>query len=159
MVRLLQVDFAVEGSALGADWLGLRHLCMDRTTLRRRRLGICFSLSACTGETTPEKTSNLQEGWINTALQGTLYGWPARPFMGFLGRVNGPADNLSSACLSCHARAQLPRARGGLAANPPDLQDSDAVRVHLDKYFQNVRAGTLCGLSCRTRCHSITLCK
>jgi hypothetical protein len=57
--------------------------------------------------------------------------------------VNGPADNLSSACLSCHARSQLPRAAGGLAGNLPDLQDPSAVKAHLAKYFQNVRAGSL----------------
>jgi hypothetical protein len=142
MVRLLQVDFAVKdprsaqtGWVFGTfAWIAPRS--GDGVWDSLQLVGLHWGND-------PGKTSNLQEGWINTALQGTLYGWPARPFMGFLGRVNGPADNLSSACLSCHARAQLPRARGGLAANLPDLQDSDAVRVHLDKYFQNVRAGTL----------------
>ena len=41
---------------------------------------------------------------------------------GFEGRVNGPADNMTSSCLSCHARAQTPRAAGGLAGAMPDVK-------------------------------------
>jgi hypothetical protein len=142
MVRLLQVDFAVKD---------------PRSTPTGWVFGTFAWIAPQTGDgvwdplqlvglhwgNDPGKTSNLQEGWINTTLQGKLYGWPARPFMGFLGRVNGPADNLSSACLSCHSRSQLPRAQGGLVSNLPNLQDPVAVQTHLNKYFQNIPAGSL----------------
>jgi len=35
--------------------------------------------------------------------------WRERPWPGFQGRLNGPADNLRSSCMSCHALAQWPR--------------------------------------------------
>jgi hypothetical protein len=142
VVRLLQVDFALKDPrSAQTGWVfgtyaWVRPRSGDGVWDSLQLVGLHWGND-------PGKTSKLQEGWVNPNLQGTLYGWPARPFMGFLGRVNGPADNLSSSCLSCHARAQLPRPRGSLAANLPDLQNKAAVRAHLDRYFQNVRAGTL----------------
>jgi hypothetical protein len=116
VVRLLQVDFAVKDSrATQTGWVfgtfaWVAPSVGDGVWDSLQLVGLHWGND-------PGKTANLQEGWINTSLQGKLYGWPTRPFMGFLGRVNGPADNLSSACLSCHSRAQLPRAQGGLGGN------------------------------------------
>jgi len=142
VVRLLQVDFAVKdprstqtGWVFGTfAWIAPR--TGDGVWDSLQLVGLHWGND-------PGKTSNLQEGFINPAMQGKVFGWPERPFMGFLGRANGPADNKSSACLSCHARAQLPRANGGLVGTMPNLQNAPAVQAHLTKYFQNVRAGTL----------------
>jgi hypothetical protein len=93
----------------------------------------------------PGKMDNLQEAFLNETLKGKTYGWTKRPFMGFLGRTNGPADNLSSSCLSCHSRAQLPRP--ALVAKLPDLTKPAQVSAHLDKFFQNIPAGQLADTS------------
>jgi hypothetical protein len=142
LVRLLQVDFAVKDDRSSqTGWV----FGTFAWTAPRLGDGLWDSLQlvGLHWGNDPGKMADLQEGWVNASLQGKLYGWPARPFMGFLGRINGPADNLSSACLSCHSRAQLPRARGALAGNLPDLSNVAAVQAHLAKYFQNIPAGTL----------------
>lgn len=51
---------------------------------------------------------NIKESWINPVLHEVMYGWPERPTLGFKGRANGPADNIRSSCLSCHATARSP---------------------------------------------------
>jgi hypothetical protein len=141
-LRLLQVDFAVKDNrATSTGWVFGTFAWMaprvgDGVWDNLQLVGLHWGND-------PGKRSSFQEGYVNANLQGKLFGWPARPFMGFEGRVNGPADNLSSACLSCHARAQTPRAQGGLAGNLPDLANNSAVKAHLDRYFQNVPAGSL----------------
>jgi len=65
------------------------------------------------------------------ALPGTHLGWN--------GRLNGPADNLQSSCMSCHSSAQYPPA----AINPQFLKDkADTVPAKLGdatwmKWFNN----------------------
>ncbi|MGY3609697.1 MULTISPECIES: hypothetical protein [unclassified Bradyrhizobium] len=131
-LRLLQVDFAVKDNrAQGTGWVFGTFAWMAPRT--GDGLWDNLQLVGLHWGNDPGKTSGLQEGYMNPAMQGKTYGWPARPFMGFLGRVNGPADNKSSSCLSCHARAQLPRAQGGIAStNLPNMGNPNAVRAHLD---------------------------
>lgn len=141
-LRLLQVDFAVKDNRSGQTgwvfgtfaWIGPRS--GDGIWDNLQLVGLQWGND-------PGKRTGLQEGYVNPAIQGKLFGWQQRPFMGFEGRVNGPADNMSSSCLSCHARAQAPRAVGGLAGNMPNLSNPNAVKTHLDRYFQNVPAGAL----------------
>jgi hypothetical protein len=54
--------------------------------------------------------------------------------LGWLGRLNGPVDNPRSACLSCHATAQI-ESRSPMV--PPASVTVDA-RM---RWFRNVRAG------------------
>lgn len=141
-VRLLQMDFAVKddrssqtGWVFGTfAWVGPPK--GDGLWDNLQLVGVHWGND-------PDTRGTLQESWINTALKGTTYGWPARPFMGFEGRLNGPADNMSSSCLSCHARAQLPRAAGNIAGQMPDLANAAAVATHLSTYFENVHAGQI----------------
>lgn len=89
-------------------------------------------------------TDDIKESWINPAVKSTLSGWTERPFLGFQGRANGPADNLNSSCLSCHAAARLPLAKVGIAKsgkNPVDISDAAAVAAHVDLWFRNVKPG------------------
>ncbi|ESX86264.1 hypothetical protein X754_28865 [Mesorhizobium sp. LNJC403B00] len=89
-------------------------------------------------------TKAIKESWINPSVASTLSGWAERPFLGFLGRGNGPADNRNSSCISCHAAARLPLASVGIARpgkNPVDLNDAAAVSAHVKLWFQNIKPG------------------
>jgi hypothetical protein len=91
-------------------------------------------------------TDQIKESWINQQLTGKLYGWATRPYLGFFGRGNGPADNIRASCLACHATARLPRsARPGNYADPSfriqDYTDSSKVQAVVDVWFKNIPAG------------------
>ncbi|MBD9628009.1 hypothetical protein IB279_34215 [Ensifer sp. ENS06] len=89
-------------------------------------------------------TDDIKESWINPAIKAKLSGWNERPFLGFRGRANGPADNQNSSCLSCHAAARLPLAAEGIAksgSTPVDLSDAAAVAAHVDLWFKNIKPG------------------
>lgn len=89
----------------------------------------------------------IRESWINPTLDGILYGWKERPFLGFNGRANGPADNLRSSCLSCHATARTPaghlRLVDGRFDMDSDYKDPAKVAAHVDTWFQNIRGNAL----------------
>ncbi|MBY5637531.1 hypothetical protein HFO39_22635 [Rhizobium leguminosarum] len=90
--------------------------------------------------------ASIRQSWINPDLRGVTYGWRSRPTLGFMGRANGPADNIRSSCLSCHAAGRTPRALIGLLDNRFDmtkLYDPALVKSHVDTWFQNVRGGQL----------------
>lgn len=83
----------------------------------------------------------LSEGWINQDLKGDLFGWPERPFLGFNGRANGPADNLRSSCLSCHATARTPAGTARLLGRidmETEYPSFLKVKEHVDTWFQNI---------------------
>lgn len=92
----------------------------------------------------------LTQSRINSDLAGVLWQgngvlWPERPFPGFQGRLNGPADNLRSSCLSCHAMAQWRRGPLGLTPRYP-LQPkptANDVRGLVADYFRNTKGGSL----------------
>ncbi len=46
----------------------------------------------------------LDDGWINPTI-GNYFAALPRKWLGLWGRMNGPVDNKSSACLACHGRA------------------------------------------------------
>lgn len=90
--------------------------------------------------------SSIRQSWVNEDLKGVTYGWPRRPSMGFMGRANGPADNVRSSCISCHSAARSPRATIGLLDsnfNMNRLDDTTAVKQHVDTWFQNIKSGQL----------------
>jgi hypothetical protein len=93
----------------------------------------------------PDNTGfEMREGVINTDLKGIIYDWKERPWPGFRGRANGPADNLSSACLACHGTAQWPRSvTPGMVGKLPLATDGAAVEKHVKTYFRNIKAGEL----------------
>lgn len=90
--------------------------------------------------------ASLQQTWTNSDLRNITYGWAGRPTMGFMGRANGPADNIRSSCLSCHAAARTPRSSLGILGsgfNMAEVWDSTKVKVHVDTWFQNIMGGQL----------------
>jgi hypothetical protein len=68
-------------------------------------------------------TGQLNQTWLNPAVH--------MPHVGYQGRLNGPVDNASSSCLSCHATAETP---AGIMV-PPNGADNSL-------WFRNVPAGT-----------------
>jgi hypothetical protein len=88
----------------------------------------------------------ITQSWINPNLRGVMYGWGKRPSLGFNGRANGPADNIRSSCLSCHAAARTPRSPKGLLGSRFDMRDvGDLAKVkpHVDFWFANLKGGDL----------------
>ncbi|MDE2809470.1 MAG: hypothetical protein OXN90_13730 [Gemmatimonadota bacterium] len=89
---------------------------------------------------------NVVESWINSQLRGTLYGWKSRPHLGFNGRANGPADNIRSSCLSCHAAARVRRSEKGILNRNFDMtsaiSDMILVKEHVDTWFTNLSSGS-----------------
>lgn len=68
----------------------------------------------------------LRESWINPDLK--------LPHYGRAGRMNGPVDNPSSSCLSCHSTAQY-------AAVQRMTPDEQADREMIRRYFRNLKPG------------------
>jgi hypothetical protein len=145
-VRLLQLDIAVKDSRAAATgwvfgtfaWIGptTGDMLFDNLT----------PVSLQWGNDPGVFDREVSESWINPDLEGVMYGWEKRPFLGFNGRANGPADNWRSSCLSCHAAARVPRSSKGLLGfsfDMEDLGDSAAVREHVDIWFQNLESGAL----------------
>ncbi|MER8786010.1 hypothetical protein NKH60_33445 [Mesorhizobium sp. M1006] len=90
--------------------------------------------------------TSVQESWINSDLYKVTYGWDKRLTMGFMGRANGPADNIRSSCLSCHASARTPRASVGILDNRFNMAEVTVpakVKAHIDTWFQNIKGGQL----------------
>lgn len=90
----------------------------------------------------------LQQSRINTDLAGVLWradgqDWPQRPFPGFQGRLNGPADNPRSSCLGCHAAAQWRRDQPLVGSFKLDASlTPGSITAVVQKYFVNTPAGT-----------------
>lgn len=84
----------------------------------------------------------LRQNVLNADLNGKIYGWPGRRELGWGGRLNGPADNQVSSCLSCHGSAQYPRSDdfGNLPRFPATAQDSQR---RLLEYFRDIFAGSV----------------
>ncbi|CAN7694190.1 hypothetical protein [Aminobacter sp. LjRoot7] len=82
----------------------------------------------------------LRQNVLNDTLEGKIYGWPARKELGWGGRVNGPADNQISSCVSCHGSAQYPRSDdfGNLPRQPATPVD---YQRRLLEYFRDIFAG------------------
>ncbi|MBD9628016.1 hypothetical protein IB279_34250 [Ensifer sp. ENS06] len=89
---------------------------------------------------------SIKQSWINQDLNGVTFGWDKRPTLGFMGRANGPADNIRSSCLSCHSAARSPRTTIGLLNSGFDMTHLDnvqAVKRHVDTWFQNIKSGQI----------------
>jgi hypothetical protein len=90
----------------------------------------------------------VKQSHLNVDLAGTLWQasgqtWKERPYPGFQGRLNGPADNPRSSCLSCHAAAQWRRDQPIVGSPNLDASlTSELIRAHVLKYFGNTPAGS-----------------
>lgn len=84
----------------------------------------------------------LRQNVVNTSLKNKIYGWEGRRELGWGGRLNGPADNLTSSCTSCHGSAQYPRSDdfGNVPRFAASRQDGHR---RLLEYFRDIFAGTV----------------
>jgi hypothetical protein len=150
-LRLLQVDIAIKdrrakqtGWVFGTfAWIGPRK--GDGLFDNLRPVGLQWGNDPRAFSSKYAEIVSLSEGMVDQSLKNEgLFGWDQRPFLGFQGRVNGPADNKASSCLSCHGASQRPRSiRLRLVRSLPSTATEAEIRKHVDDYFRNIRAGEL----------------
>lgn len=146
-MRLLQVDIAVRDER--ADPVGWVFGTFAWTGVPRGD-GLFDNLEPVSlqwgddpGVTRPR---DIRETWINPWMEGVTFGWWERQTLGFMGRANGPADNIRSSCISCHATARLPSVPGRRLTNSGfdmivDLADPAKVAEHVATWFINLPGG------------------
>jgi len=141
-LRLLQVDIAVKDArARDTDWV-FGTFVWRGPPKGDQLFDNLEPASLQWGNDPTIYDQNLRQSWINGDLRGILYGWPERPFLGFNGRANGPADNLRSSCLSCHSTARSPAGtlrQVGRFDMARDYNSPDKVKEHVDTWFRNYR--------------------
>jgi hypothetical protein len=136
-LRLLQLDIAVKDSrASETGWVfgtfiynGL--LPGPRMWDRLVPVGLMWGNDPTLTTLAQRRGSTVQEGWINPSLDV--------PFqhLGWAGRLNGPVDNQTSSCLSCHSTAQWP-VKASLV--PPRGIEPDSAEWML--WFRNIKSPT-----------------
>lgn len=133
-VRLLQIDVAVRDSRANATtgWVFGTFVYDGYASgaspwERMVPVGLMWGNDP---ELTPERYEDGERPRQSVVLNPTV-GVPLR--LGWLGRLNGPVDNPRSACLSCHATAQL-ETRSPMVP-PTRLSDAEKLR-----WFRNVKA-------------------
>ena len=144
-VRLLQVDIAVKDRrARSTDWVFGTFAWIGAPS-GDALFNNLVPVSLQWGNDPEVYNQDIKQSWINENLNGTLFGWEARPTLGFNGRANGPADNIVSSCLSCHAASRTPRSSLGLLGrfDMSKIDDEQAVRKHVDTYFKNIKSAQI----------------
>lgn len=157
-MRLLQVDVAVRDSqATKTGWVFGTYIWMaptkgDKLFDNLVPVGLMWANDPEAQNAVFSGNAVLPSTRLNPDLAGHVWqssgqAWPDRPYPGFQGRLNGPADNWRSSCVACHASAQYPRSpkfgsppAGWLQQNPPD---ATKVADTLKTYFKDVQGGTL----------------
>lgn len=105
-VRLLQVDIAVKDQRAGPTGWYFATYAYDASVAGSSPWRKMVPVGLMWGndpDVTGVGVGTLDESWINPA--SPQY---ARDHLGVAGRLNGPVDNPSSACMSCHSTAQAP---------------------------------------------------
>lgn len=157
-LRLIQMDIAVRDSRAPMGWIFGTFVWQNNQSGLYGDLtpvGLMWGNDPNADADPVSSHANLTSTRINDELAEILWhggqtSWPERPWPGFQGRLNGPADNLKSSCMSCHALAQWPRSqRLGILPRPssrftlPALADP-ARRLELrTNWMKDVRGGDL----------------
>jgi hypothetical protein len=158
-LRLLQVDIAVRDPRVPSKWVFGTFVWKgpkvgDGLFQNLVPVGLMWGNDPEASTSTRDEFAIRGETKLNHSLAGVLWRgpnqvWDERPWPGFQGRLNGPADNLRSSCMSCHALAQWPRSKAlGIVpsstryslANLNDKAVRDDLRI---KYMKNVVGGDL----------------
>jgi hypothetical protein len=156
--RLIQVDVAVrDPRAAQTSWVFGTFVWVgpakgDKLFDNLEPVGLMWGNDPGAQADTLAGFAPLQQSRLNEALAGKVWqahgsGWPQRPYPGFQGRLNGPADNWRSSCLACHASAQYPR-DAQLGAPPRGVKATDPltpaqITAKFAPYFVNVMSGHL----------------
>lgn len=155
-MRLLQMDIAVKDARAPTGWVFGTYIWKspragDGLLDNLVPVGLMWGNDPAASAAQRDDFATLGETRLNPALAGVVWkgpgqSWPERPWPGFQGRLNGPADNRLSSCLSCHALAQWPRSIA-LGIVPRDSWASLTSQTARDdlrgKYLKNVPAGAL----------------
>lgn len=127
-VRLLQIDISVKDSRVSSTtgWVfGTFVYGGGLSSYKGQGWGNVYPVGLMWGnDPGHDGSGSLRETWINSTV--TL------PHLGFQGRLNGPVDNPSSSCLSCHSTAQFPSAPMVPPKDGPDPRF----------WFRNIKSGT-----------------
>jgi hypothetical protein len=156
-LRLLQVDIAVRDTrAETTSWVFGTFVWQgpakgDGLFDNLVPVGLMWGNDPAIGARPRDAFVTFAETRLNNSLAGILWEdvatpWPQRPWPGLHGRLNGPADNLRSSCMSCHALAQWPRSRrlGILSrVSLPELNRDDIRETIRVDYMRNTKGGKL----------------
>lgn len=158
-VRLLQMDIAVKDARSPTGWVFGTYIWKgprtgDGLLDNLVPVGLAWGNDPTAAASPRNAFATLNQTRLDPALAGIVWRgpgqtWPERPWPGFQGRLNGPADNLRSSCLSCHALAQWPRSPTlSIVPNATTYSlarlNTASVRNDLRaKYMTNVAGGAL----------------
>ncbi|CAN7769853.1 hypothetical protein LJR245_007478 [Rhizobium leguminosarum] len=158
-LRLLQVDIAVQDPRSATKWVFGTFVWKgpkagDGLFQNLVPVGLMWGNDPTADTQSRGDFAVLAETRLNHDLEGIVWRgpnqtWDERPWPGFQGRLNGPADNLRSSCMSCHALAQWPRSKAlGIVPRGPnftlDALNAKVARDELrEKYLKNVVGGKL----------------
>lgn len=146
-VRLLQMDVAVrDDRAEKTGWV-FGTLAFDKdaddpvTWNRMRPVGLMWGDDPGYTPENQKAGDSLKESFISDEIPAY-----AKDHLGWAGRVNGPVDNPSSSCMSCHGTAQYPVSASML---PDSSCKSDDQKLH---WFRNISPDTPFGGVDRKNC-------
>ena len=143
-VRLLQVDIATKDKdAKKNNWV-FGTFAWIKPSRGDELFDNLVPVSLQWGNDEEIYNDGISESWVNDELKEILYGWSSRPHLGFKGRANGPADNIRSSCLSCHAAARITRSEKGILGAAFDMENysvPEEVKKHVDTWFVNLPSG------------------
>lgn len=158
-VRLLQMDIAVRDNSSPTGWVMGTYIWQgprkgDGLFDNLVPVGLMWGNDGAAAAAPRDAFATLEETRLNPDLAGVVWRgpnqtWDERPWPGFQGRLNGPADNMISTCLSCHALAQWPRSKNlsilplGPKYTMATLNDADVRAALARDYLRNVKGGEL----------------
>ena len=148
-VRLLQIDIAVKDARAGATGWYFATYVYDRDLSGSSPWRKMAPLGLMWGN--DPGGPPLEQSWINPAAPAY-----ARAHLGVDGRLNGPVDNRSSACMSCHTTAQAPVVAGMFPSGA-------CATTHRADWFRNLSGSTAFGRrrnvdgSCQTSASGLNL--
>jgi hypothetical protein len=147
-VRLIQVDWATVDPRSPIGWV-FGTFMYDGTLTevsdpweRLTAVGVQWGNDPNLNQAAVDAGKKPEESWINPRaeeLRKQLGG--KRPSWGYNGRLNGPADNFVSACVSCHSTAQsltAPMVQPGKLINNKWVPQNEKLTM---TWFENVKAG------------------
>ena len=154
-VRLLQIDIAVKDPRAPLGWV-LGTFTYDASIKAKtpwERLvpvGISWgddpSVTAMLNNVGSFVNPALKESWINPALlEDATKKKPEQNYMrhhGLGGRLNGPVDNPSSSCISCHARAAVTAEGVPFSVMPRGAKRETYKSEDFKKYFAAMKSGS-----------------
>jgi hypothetical protein len=145
-VRLLQIDVAVKDHrSLKGGWVfGTFHydaaVSDANPWLRLRPLSLMWGDDPSHTPTDFAAGKRPSEGWVNASSPVVTYranppvGATPPSTLGWAGRANGPVDNPSSSCISCHGTAQIP-------ASSPMTPPPGSTEAQKLRWFRNTKVG------------------